>query len=159
MDERRHNADMVEHISLLTALASECGVAVEFGMRGGISTQAIARGIQRRLVSYDVDDLECDHVHAIAGARKVEFEFRKQDSRTAPVEGADMLFVDSEHTYECLSAELERHGAATRKYIVVHDTNRIPLREAVADWLTASPQWGCRYDLHNCYGLMVLARV
>ena len=163
-------SDIGEHIPLLQDLAEQCDSVVEFGVRKGVSTQALVAAVRRSLISYDLYFRAAAHekASAIARRRGVYFRLRVGDSREAPTTDTDMLFIDSEHTYDCLRAELERHGDSVRKFIAMHDTElfgdesenatRPGLRAAIREWLVTRPEWGILYDLPNCNGLTVLAR-
>ena len=60
----------------------------------------------------------------VVGACKengIDFKFLQKSSLCAPCEETDLLFVDTEHTYEQVKKELELHAPLAKKYILFHD--------------------------------------
>lgn len=162
-------SDIGEHLPLLQELAGQCDSVVEFGVRKGISSRALVSSVGRWMISYDLFPREVeDELAEIARRRGVYFKLFVRDSRTARPLKCDMLFIDSEHTYDCLKAELDLHGDYAQRYIALHDTalfgeegedgKRPGLRRAVFDWRFGRPAWSILHDLSNCNGLMVLER-
>ena len=164
------HSDIGEHVPLLQDLAEQCKSVVEFGVRKGVSTRALVSSVGLWMISYDLYPCAQAREDAakIARRRGVYFKLNVGDSREAPTVDTDMLFIDSEHTYSCMRAELERHGDSVRKFIAMHDTElfglegtdgkRPGLRGAIEEWLATRPEWSVLYDLPNCCGLMVLER-
>ncbi len=114
-------SDIRSHLPMLAKLASECPVVTEFGVRDGNSTTALLYGQPEKL--YCVDIQECPVIEELQGmAGRTELSFWQGDSREAEVRYTDLLFIDSTHDSECLSAELKRHAGAVTKYIALHDT-------------------------------------
>lgn len=170
------------HLPRLRALAEGLDVAVEFGVKRGASTSALLLGAAR-VVSYDVMRTpEAMALEALVGPR---WSYRIADSRTASFGHADLLFVDSLHTYDQVRAELEAHAASVRRYIVLHDVltfgsvgargesgeqlwrykagQSVPLealgiRPAIDELLIRDPTWHIAASYHDSHGLLVLER-
>jgi len=129
-------SDINEHLPTLRQYASECSSVAEFGVRTGLSSWALLKGLVTardlhgakdvRLLSVDLkynpsifDIWEC------AFANHVPYRFVEQsdlDTRLEHLGGVDMLFIDTWHVYAQLKRELETHAPHVRKYIVLHDT-------------------------------------
>lgn len=107
------------HLSRLRQYATGCDLAIEFGTRHGASASALLLGA-RHVISYDLEDSA--HLPALARAAGDRWEFRQQDTLTAPVTPCELLFLDSRHTYAHLSAELLRHADAVSRWLIFHDT-------------------------------------
>lgn len=110
---------MSAHLPRLRALAEGCALAVEFGVKRGGSSAALLLGAAR-VISYDI--VATREAKALAEAAGGRWSYRLSDSRTAPIEPCDLLFVDSLHTYAQVAAELDRHADAVRRWLVFHDT-------------------------------------
>jgi tetratricopeptide (TPR) repeat protein len=126
LGERYHEAcalasDINEHLPTLHELARECRHVTELGTRTGLATLAFLWAQPGKLVCYDpVRQPEVDGLKALAG--HTEFVFRQEDPLRAELEETDLLFIDTLHTCEQLKAELRRHAARARRYIVLHNT-------------------------------------
>ena len=59
------------------------------------------------------------HAMALAGGR---WTLTYGDSRKSDLPEVDVLFIDSDHVYECTKAELAHAAPKVRRYIIIHDT-------------------------------------
>ncbi|MCA9058464.1 MAG: class I SAM-dependent methyltransferase, partial [Planctomycetaceae bacterium] len=114
-------SDINEHCDTLRQLANESDVVVEFGMRHGVSTVALLAGQPKRLISYDLNQ---DPIAEVLKQRQgdTEFSFVQGDSLSVTIEQCDLLFIDTRHTADQLTLELQRHAENVRRRIVLHDT-------------------------------------
>jgi predicted O-methyltransferase YrrM len=172
-----------DHLGTLSALASGCDSVVELGLYHGVSTRAFLVGLaevdpERKPFLQSVD-IALDHttvceVTQIADTYGVDWSVDEADSRVFPPQACDLLFVDSDHHYDLVTCELERHGPHARKYIVLHDTAPRALngwgdigtqpgtkgvKIAMDDWLAQHPEWRIKSHTDECCGLTVLERV
>lgn len=116
----RHS-DIREHLGLLHGLARSCEAVVELGFRSGVSASAfLAAGVH--LTSYDIDPKCRPHVQRLARDYPDTFVFKVGDSREVEIPECDLLFIDTDHTYETTLLELERHEIRSGQWIVLHDT-------------------------------------
>lgn len=106
------------HLPRLRELATGLDTVVEFGVKRGGSSSALLLGA-KQVISYDVAVTpEARDLKRLVGER---WDYRIGDSRAADFDAAEMLFVDSQHDYDQVSAELAHADKVTR-YIVGHDT-------------------------------------
>jgi len=120
-------SDNNEHCPKLHALAKECKHVTEFGVMFGRSTISFLAARPEALVSYDIIRQETvDQIEKLAVEEGLSFVFKLDNSRTVSIDETDLLYIDTEHTYEQLKAELFRHGNKVKKYIVLHDTAAFP---------------------------------
>lgn len=160
-------SDINEHCPKLRELASQCDTVVEFGMRHGVSTVALLAGQPKRLLSVDlrsdpIGKTLADH----AGA--TEFEFRQGSSLEVDIPPCDLLFIDTKHTADHLSAELEKHAPQSRRWIAMHDTvvfgtrgedgQRPGLLHALQQFMESHPEWAIVYHAINNHGFTVISR-
>lgn len=154
-----HNID--RHLPLLRFLASKCQHITEFGTDEGFSTTAFLAARPTVVRSYDlhfnIKNLgpvkDCDVWPTVW--------FRHPgDTLDADIEETDLLFIDTEHTYEQVIGELTLHGDKARKFIVLHDIVTFPcIVPAIREFLSTRPHWIVREWSLIQSGMAVLERV
>lgn len=159
-------SDINEHLPTLRKYAQQCQTVVEFGVRSAVSTIALLAAQTQTLLLYDVERRpEADIVFHLRGRTNVRFKI--MDSRQADFAEADMLHIDTDHTYDCLKAELFAHGNKVRKFIAMHDTQVYGqngndggkgLQLAIDEFIAANPHWKIAEFNPNNHGMTVLAR-
>ncbi len=134
---------------------------LELGTRGGVSTHALLAGVERSggfVYSVDIDD--CSPV--AAGHPQWDFI---QKSSTDPLlpdalgEAWDLVLIDTEHTYEQASAELDLwwQYVAPGGTILMHDPETFPgIRRAAQEFADAHG-WPITFVL-PCNGMAVIRR-
>lgn len=115
----------------------------------------------------------------------LRFAFIEGDDLVVPTMKADLIFIDTWHTYAQLTKELERWADAAGRYLVFHDTqsfgyhdegvaghggknvdealyvgaaSKVGLRAAVTDFMSTHPEWIIEKEFINNSGLLILAR-
>lgn len=164
----KHPCDTNELFPTLRAYAEKCDHITEFGVRGVFTTWAFLARRPKRMVSYDIE-----YNANIEGAKKeaekagISFEFRLENTLDAVIERTDLLFVDTNHTYEHLKGELVRHAQMVKKYILIHDTETYGEigqdggpgeKQAISEFLAAHPEWTQKEHMTISNGLTVLER-
>jgi predicted O-methyltransferase YrrM len=132
-------SDIQVHLDLLFGFAR--GNVLELGVRTGTSTTALLAGVEAHgghVWSVDVVPA-CEKVFA----GHPQWTFLVGDSRNPKIgsvpEKLDLLFLDTEHTYAQVSAELELWAPRVCKggMILIHDTETFPpVKKALADFCT-----------------------
>lgn len=167
-------SDINEHLLTLKRYAARCNDVVEFGVRGAVSTWALLAGRPKRLRSFDIvhpdqcgGDLAA--LERAADAAGIEFSFTQaSDLDIEPVK-TDLLFIDTLHVYDQLTAELRLHAPTVRLWIIMHDTTTFGERgevagqrglwPAVKDFLAGEGRaWQVSVKYPNNNGLTVLER-
>ena len=158
-------SDINEHLPTLRKYVLECTHVTEFGVRNAVSTVALAAGFPKRMVSYDIRPIPQSIERIIIG--EVDFTFRLADVLQIEIDSTDLLFIDTLHTYDQLSAELVKHADKVSKYLVFHDTETFGIigekrqrgiMPAIEEFLWLNPHWKVDATYHNNNGLMVLKR-
>ena len=161
-------SDINEHLPVMSALARDCKHVTEFGVRWGTSTVCwLANDVVLR--SYDIASTpEADAIFARVTAANKDARFIIQDTLTiTDCEETDLLFFDSKHTYDQVSAELG-YAPMVRKYMVFHDTElfgqigedgTLGIWPAIEEFLAANPSWQIKARRTNNNGLTVLERI
>ena len=160
-------SDIHEHLPVLRDLASQVEHVTEFGVRHGVSTTALLAAQPAVLRSYDIyHRISADRLAPLAG--RTAFTFTVGDTKAIDIEETDLLFIDTLHTYDQLAAELARHGAKARRWIVLHDTTTFATRgqesdprglwPAVEEFLVRGP-FSLKERRTNNNGLTILERI
>jgi len=145
-----HSVDIIDHKETLANLAMNQDV-VEFGVRCGFSSVCFLKTC-KSLTSYDIDFTD--------QAKQLKKEcpswtFNHKSSLEVQIPECDVLFIDSEHTYKQLTAELNMHHHKVKKYIAMHDTNMPELSNAMFEFIE-NTNWTIHYKTDSCNGLTVL---
>jgi hypothetical protein len=158
-------SDIQGHLEYLSSLARN-EVVVEFGFRTGLSAAAFLHGGAFHVHSYDVHP--CEPWASRYTSWTNRFYFHQESSLTAKIQECSLLFIDSKHTYEQLSAELARHHDKVRQLIVMHDTGTFGnvdekqigqgLIPAIDEFLIEHSEWRWSHHFKHCNGLTVLSR-
>lgn len=186
-------SDICEHVPVLKDLASQCSSVIEIGIRSMVSTWGVLQGLSESKAtckSYIGIDLAPPPVDSLSLARvlaklnKIDFCFWEENDMNIEIPVAEMLFIDSLHTYCHLTYELEKFSSSITKFIAMHDTSepwgtrddteyrgqyteypssydrtKRGLWAAVEDFLKRHPEWALKERRLNNHGLTVLQRV
>jgi len=120
-------SDIYEHLPTLKQYTEKCDTVVEMGVRWIVSTWAFLAGNPKRLISYDIMhpcyyDGDIEEVYEAVKETPINFQFKQENVLETEIEPVDLLFIDTLHSYEQLSKELEIHSKKVKKYIIMHDT-------------------------------------
>jgi hypothetical protein len=119
--------DIHEHLPTLASYASHCRHITECGVRGAISSYALATGIVEtagaRMVQVDPEtSLASENFRLECERQGLPVRYYPQSDLDCPMESTDLLFIDTWHVYGQLKRELARWNSSVRKYIILHDT-------------------------------------
>lgn len=155
-------SDINEHLPVLRRYAEKCSHVTEFGVRWIVSTWALLAARPKVLVSYDALSpnrfgKRIEDVYEVAKEIGVTFSFILADVRIVTIDQTDMLFIDTDHTYEQLHTELWKHSARVRKYILMHDTfPDSDMTRAINEFLSEFNQWKLLERFTKNNGLTIL---
>lgn len=179
------------HVPLLRELAKECASVIEIGLYEMTSSWGLLKGLSENPAptkSYiGIDPRRpgpLELAGKIAKAHEIQFQFWQENDMNVEIEPAELLFIDSLHTYCHLSYELEKFSPKITKYIAMHDTSApwgerddadyrgnfseypfwIPRNKqgtwsAVEDFLARHPEWDLHLRRLNCHGFTILKRI
>lgn len=111
-----------DYLDKLEELAVQCSSYRELGTFQGLSAACVILAnpsIKVSLVDIDFSRIK-PWLHLFP-----EMSMHEGDSRTAPPEKCDLLFIDSRHNPVFMEAELRQHGPHVKKFVMAHDTNDI----------------------------------
>lgn len=160
------SSDINQHLPTLKKYAEECDHITEMGVRWVVSTYAFLASQPKKMISYDwgthpnVSILIQDAKEA-----NIDFTFIEADTTQIEIEETDLLFLDTNHTYDQVKAELALHSNKVKKYIIFHDTvtfgekGNIPgsqgILPAISEWVEENPHWGLEAHFPNNNGLSI----
>jgi len=158
--------DIEEHMDIIREYAAKSETIVELGVRKLVSTWALLAGYPKKIICVDnvhPKDYGAQQVlnDATESCEKegIDFSFILADDLTIKLEPMDLLFIDTLHTYEQLTAELKLHGIKAKKYIIFHDTEDIPeMYQAIKDFIKEHNEWNIVTHRKNEHGLTVIER-
>jgi hypothetical protein len=125
----KNGSDINEHLPTLYNYAKECESIFETGVRGCVSSWALAKGLldngksEKKLFLNDI--LPCN-ISSLLDSTKdlpinIQYEWKNNLQLELPYT-VDMTFIDTWHIYGQLRRELARFSKVTNKYIAMHDT-------------------------------------
>lgn len=129
-------SDIEAHLSLLYREAR--GNVLELGVRYGNSTAALLAGVERHGGHlYSVDIMDCRGVIE-ANNQWTFIQADSLDYKTISphIQGSiNILFIDTDHSYERTKSELELWGNVTKGKIFLHDTDSFSgVRKAMIEY-------------------------
>lgn len=117
-------SDINEHLETIFTFSQECLHITELGVRHVTSTWPMLLAGPRKLISYDLFfQSEVQRVIDLANEYGLCYRFIEADVLSVQLEKTELLFIDTLHTYNQLTAELILHSDKVSKYIILHDTN------------------------------------
>jgi Cephalosporin hydroxylase len=166
-------SDINEHLETLYKYAKECEIIAEFGIRWVCSSYALAHARPKKLICVDINrHKNIDQFIQLCKNENINAEFHQADTRTYELIEVDMLLIDTLHTFEQLTKELELHPSKVKKYMIFHDTisfghvdenshktgENHGLVPAIRNFLKNNPQWKELETHINNNGLTILKR-
>lgn len=189
----QERSDIHEHLPVLRKLSRECSSVVEIGIRSVVSTWGILQGLSesphhpRSYLGIDIHHPPHDKFNLareLANQHQISFNFLQGNDLDFEIEPADMIFIDTLHTYCQLTVELEKFAPKANKYITMHDTSapwgdqddnayggdyseypahvdrtKRGLWPAVVDFLARHPEWQLKERRLNNNGFTTLVRI
>lgn len=168
-------SDINENLYILKELTEQCEHVTEFGVRWVVSTWAMLAGKPKRMISYDINyHINMEAPKVLARSANIEYEcyIRNVLDTDLIIEQTDLLFIDTLHTYNQLTAELAKHACRVNKFLAFHDTETygytnefgiisMPsgLMPAIEKFMMANPEWKLHTKKTNNNGFLVLEKV
>jgi hypothetical protein len=158
--------DIQEHLPVLKQYSLECSHITELGVRAIVSTWAFLAARPKRLVSVDIYHPSfyggnLDEVYQVCKEEGIDFEFIQKSDLEIELEQTDLLFIDTIHLLDQITAELAMHGNKANKYIIIHDTEscKEEMYRPIVNFLFVNQNWYLEKELTNNNGLTILKRL
>jgi hypothetical protein len=124
-------AEILHYMSKHVSSVTEMGIGpLHYGLNSTwalLSGLHLSSGNNKKYVAYDYQDNPVNHyiytAKSIAESLKINFDFIIGDTGEVVIESSDLLFIDTDHTYQHLMKELTLHSPKINKYILIHDTS------------------------------------
>lgn len=163
------HSDIQMHLGLLHGLACDPDVhsIFEIGVREGLSTAALCAS-GKPVTSVDI--APCEPHATMLHVAYPNWTFIQKHSLKVEPQPCDMLFIDGEHTYRTVRAELAKFHEHVGEWIVLHDTETFAnkgkdgttpgIMDAVVEFLEneAGGLWDWTLHLTHNNGLTILRR-
>jgi len=162
LDGCNTESDIHEHLPTLFRFASKCDTVVEFGVRFGSSSRALIAARPKSLISYDTTvEPEAEALFATGREEGLNCQLIEKSSFDVELDSVEFLFIDSDHSYACLSKELKLHADKVTRFIAFHDTVSYghELMPAIQEFLDTHPEWQPLEVYQNNNGFAVIERV
>lgn len=162
-------SDIKDLLPVLYNYAYKCDSVIELGVRTGLSTRVFLNTNLKKLTSLDLsEDYYVRDLFNVADIIKRNYKYIIHDSKTYPIDtNYDLLFIDTEHTFDQLSAELNHYHNYINKYIIIHDVfiygtlpdnPNVGLLPAIFNFILQNSQWKIENYNINSNGLLILER-
>jgi cephalosporin hydroxylase len=157
------------HMDIFAVYASKCVTITELGIDSGCSTLAFLNSGCKKVYSYNVV-ISSNALKIKQAAREdgMFFKLISKDNLKVKIKKTDLLFIDTDHWYGQIKAELEHHHPRVNKWIMMHDTEtfsvvnpfdgRPGMRAAIYEFLEVHPEWKIKEHFEIGHGLTVLER-
>jgi hypothetical protein len=125
-------SDINEHLETLYTYGSKCDTIAEFGVFQVTSTYAFAATRPQKLICVDINSN--DNITTFLEECKLDninVTFVQASTIDYTLETVDLLFIDTLHTYNQLTKELERHHDKVKKYLIFHDTESYGISDEI----------------------------
>jgi hypothetical protein len=124
LQHKKTVSDINQHLETLYILGKECSHITEMGVREVSSTWPLVYSKPDKMISYDIKkNPNIDGVMSLCDEYSINYSFQEKDVLEIEIESTELLFIDTLHTYNQLTKELEIHSNKVSKYIVLHDTS------------------------------------
>jgi len=164
-----YGAEFVFHHEILREITAKEGVTsvAECGVFQGWSTALFMTCEIDRLDSYEMDFRHITPLFLtlmqVRGS--INWSLNPHSTIEKPIRPADLVFLDTQHTYEFVKREIALQGLCARKFIAIHDANYPPdnspkkVRDAVLEYAHKSQGvWTVVLDSDHDTGFIVLKR-
>jgi hypothetical protein len=157
------------HLDIFMEYGAKCETVTEFGVETGCSTVAFLISGCKKVYCYDVVVLPITNlVKEAAKEDGMFFRLYQQDNLKVNIRQTDLLFIDTDHWYGQIKAELEHHHSRVKKWIMMHDTEtfglvnpfdgRPGMKAAIYEFMESHPEWQIKEHIQGGHGLTVLER-
>jgi len=164
-----HSESVKPHLDIFREYGSQCKTVTEFGVETGCSTVAFLTSGCKKVFSYDVIlTPNARLVKQTADQDGMFFRLFEKDNLKVKIKITDLLFIDTDHWYGQIKAELAHHHKRVRKWIMMHDTEtfglinpfdgRPGMKAAIYEFMEEHPEWQIKQHYEMGHGLTVLER-
>jgi hypothetical protein len=122
-------SDIFEHLPTLYSYATLCETIFETGVRGVVSSWALAYGLLNNTSCKKFlllnDQYPCDISQLLSDIKNTDLKVDyiwKNNLDIELIHNFDMLFIDTWHCYGQLKRELYKFAKHINKFIIIHDT-------------------------------------
>ena len=142
----------------LKRLLKNCDSYTEFGVaQGGTLAIPCLNGI-KKVRGYEIN---LQYYNKASKYFDLDIDFKvinESTLTTSPIDEVDLLYIDSVHTCEHLTKELNRHAHNVNKYIVMHDTFSRQLMPSIKRFIEKNKEWKIITNCTDSVGFVSIAK-
>jgi hypothetical protein len=157
------------YIGHLTEYASKCKNITELGINTGCSTLVFLVSGCKKVYSYNiVISQNAIKVKDAAFEDGAFFKLINKDNLKIKIKKTDLLFIDTDHWYGQIKAELIQHHTRVRKWIIMNNTEtfglvnpfdgRPGMKHAIYEFIEEFPEWKVKDHFVEGHGLTILEK-
>ena len=170
-------SDINEHLYTIKSYTEECDSVLELGVRWVVASWAFLAGKPKVYMGFDIEHpskfgASLDELKKGAEQQGTQFDFILGDDLNPKIYNQlpnfDLIFIDTDHTYQQVKSELEIYHSKANKYIMLHDTisfrnggfegDKKGIWAAIMEFLFYHEEWELWESFANNNGLTILKR-
>lgn len=170
-------SDINEHFYTIKSYTEECDSVLELGVRWVVASWAFLAGKPKVYMGFDIEHpskfgASLDELKKGAEQQGTQFDFILGDDLNPKIYNQlpnfDLIFIDTDHTYQQVKSELEIYHSKANKYIMLHDTisfrnggfegDKKGIWAAIMEFLFYHEEWELWESFANNNGLTILKR-
>ena len=170
-------SDINEHLYTIKSYTEECDSDLELGVRCVDASWAFLAGKPKVYMGFDIEHpskfgASLDELKKGAEQQGTQFDFILGDDLNPKIYNQlpnfDLIFIDTDHTYQQVKSELEIYHSKANKYIMLHDTisfrnggfegDKKGIWAAIMEFLFYHEEWELWESFANNNGLTILKR-
>ena len=174
---RNTPSDINEHFPIIKCYTEECESVLELGVRWIVASWAFLAGKPKVYTGFDIEHpskfgASLDELKKGAEQQGTQFDFILGDDLNPEMYNQlpnfDLIFIDTDHTYQQVKNELEVYHSKANKYLMLHDTvsfrnggfgkDEKGIWAAIMEFLFYHEEWELWESFANNNGLTILKR-
>jgi hypothetical protein len=174
---RNTPSDINEHFPIIKGYTEECESVLELGVRWIVASWAFLAGKPKVYTGFDIEHpskfgASLDELKKGAEQQGTQFDFILGDDLNPEIYNQlpnfDLIFIDTDHTYQQVKNELEVYHSKANKYLMLHDIvsfrnggfdkDEKGIWAAIMEFLFYHEEWELWESFANNNGLTILRR-
>lgn len=140
-----------------------CNSYTEFGINQGATLAAAMLANPATIRAYDIKfgwyTQAASLFQQYAIEHSIDYIATECDTLDCIIDPVDVLYIDTQHTYDHLKRELAIHGSKANRFIIFHDTFAQPrLKFAIMEYVGANKEWTVVTECNDSVGFMTIER-